>query len=90
MNDFNYEPVDKIKNKCLFLKELKNIEFYENKRHKMVSILVKQYECCKKDKDIIISNDCVDCDSYINVSELLHQYGAYVKNKMRNNDDYNI
>ena len=64
-------PQDRVINRCIFLEEKKEIREEQNNRQKTIMIMSVVYHCSKKNKDIFISSECIDCDKYLSSDELL-------------------
>lgn len=69
-NNISYSQ-DRVINRCIFLEEKKEIREEQNNRQKTTMIMSIVYHCSKKNKDIFISSECIDCDKYLSSDELL-------------------
>lgn len=77
--NIDYKPKNRIANPCEFLTEEKVIQYRENSRHKMTSLMYREHRCLKKDKIIAINHDCVNCDFYRNYVEIIEQQAQKIE-----------
>lgn len=63
-NNASYSQ-DRVINRCIFLEEEKEVREEQNNRQKTSMIINIVYHCSKKNKDIFISSECLDCDKYL-------------------------
>lgn len=78
-SELKHKSKNNINRRCIYLVNEKHTHYYQNSRGKTTTMLIPYYKCLKKQKEVITSYDCVDCQYYHNLTEIIEQQALHLK-----------